>query len=219
MSVTATLRIQPEDFALGQLIDSANGHQVELETMVPLGGRTLPFLWVENGDHEEFIDDLRAHPMVATIERTDTRDERTLYTVDWTSDPDHVFDTLAELNAQILEARTTPSGWEFELRFLTHEALSAFQDHCRQTNTTLDIVRISQSGSDGDETGLTDSQRSTIALALLRGYYNVPRGCTAIELGDELGISDTAITQRLRRGEKTLLQRALSIDTPLPEME
>ncbi|WP_249361517.1 helix-turn-helix domain-containing protein [Haloterrigena sp. H1] len=31
------------------------------------------------------------------------------------------------------------------------------------------------------------------------GYYDIPRGCTTAELADELGISDQAVTERLRR--------------------
>jgi predicted DNA binding protein len=36
-------------------------------------------------------------------------------------------------------------------------------------------------------------------LTVLKGYYDIPRGCTTNELADDLGISDHAVTERLRR--------------------
>jgi predicted DNA binding protein len=57
--------------------------------------------------------------------------------------------------------------------------------------------------------GLTPRQRRTLELAVRRGYYDIPRRCTTIELADELGISDQAVTERLRRGIVTFVTNAL----------
>lgn len=60
--------------------------------------------------------------------------------------------------------------------------------------------------------GLTRRQRTTLELAVERGYYDIPRRCTTIELADELGISDQAVTERLRRGIVAFVANALLLD-------
>ena len=58
--------------------------------------------------------------------------------------------------------------------------------------------------------GLSEPQREALMLAVRMGYYDIPRGCTTEDLANELGISDQAVTERLRRaigtfGRHTLL--------------
>jgi len=60
---------------------------------------------------------------------------------------------------------------------------------------------------------LSEPQREALTLAVRRGYYDIPRGCTTAELADELGISDQAVTERLRRAIGTFGRYAL----PAPE--
>jgi len=54
-----------------------------------------------------------------------------------------------------------------------------------------------------------NGKRSLSPLAVRLGYYDIPRGCTTAELADELGISDQAVTERLRRAIGTFGRYAL----------
>ncbi|RLM81550.1 helix-turn-helix domain-containing protein, partial [Halobellus sp. Atlit-38R] len=63
--------------------------------------------------------------------------------------------------------------------------------------------------------GLSEPQREALTLAVQMGYYDIPRGCTTQELASELGISDQAVTERLRRAIGAFVRRALL--TPEPE--
>lgn len=47
--------------------------------------------------------------------------------------------------------------------------------------------------------GLTTRQRETLRLAADRCYFEIPRRATLADLADELGVSDQAISERLRR--------------------
>ncbi|ERG89195.1 MAG: putative DNA binding protein [halophilic archaeon J07HX5] len=51
---------------------------------------------------------------------------------------------------------------------------------------------------------LTDAQLEAMTAAVENGYYDIPRDISTAELGDQLGISDQAVTERLRRGISTL---------------
>jgi predicted DNA binding protein len=56
---------------------------------------------------------------------------------------------------------------------------------------------------------LTDKQRHTLHLALRTGYYERPRKTDLTELATELGISKSAVSQRLRTAEHKLIKQAL----------
>jgi predicted DNA binding protein len=56
---------------------------------------------------------------------------------------------------------------------------------------------------------LTDKQRQTLRLALRTGYYERPRETDLTELATELGISKSAVSQRLRTAEHKLIKQAL----------
>jgi len=49
-------------------------------------------------------------------------------------------------------------------------------------------------------------QRDALSRAVAAGYFEVPRRTTLVELADELDISDTAVSQRIRRGMANVLQ-------------
>lgn len=57
---------------------------------------------------------------------------------------------------------------------------------------------------------LSAVERETLALAVERGYFETPRRETLGSLGDRLGISDTAVSNNLRRAERKLLERVVS---------
>jgi predicted DNA binding protein len=213
MSVIAELRISARDFELGRALEMVSGTSIELETMVPSGERAVPFFRVYDSDRELFEAGVRDHPTVENIKEVDVTNGQVLYALDWHTTEDTVFRGLKDQHAQILTATGTAAEWEFELRFPSHDALSAFQRHCKQSGIGLDLLRIYNPSKPeaGPWYGLTARQREALLLAVREGYYEIPRRCTTVELADQLGISDQAVTERLRRAivaltSSTLLQ-------------
>jgi predicted DNA binding protein len=99
------------------------------------------------------------------------------------------------------------SGWPFTLRFPSHSALSSFHEMAQDAGLDVDVLRVYNVGRAETDPlfGLTDRQREALVLAVSEGYYDIPRECTTVELGDRLGISDQAVTERLRRAIGTLV--------------
>ncbi|PSP50724.1 hypothetical protein BRC67_09015 [Halobacteriales archaeon QH_3_68_24] len=58
---------------------------------------------------------------------------------------------------------------------------------------------------------LTDTQFATLETALESGYYRVPREQTIEELATELDVSHQALSERLRRGHRTLVETVLEL--------
>lgn len=211
MTVIAEFQIQSADFELGQVLSVERLSTIELESLVPVGGATVPLFWIHNSSRESFVESLRGHPTVNEAVPVETFDDRTLFTLDWDASRDSVFWAIEETDGQLMSAVGTQDSWEFELRFTEHEDLSRFTEHCREADVSIEATRVYNPTKPdaGPWYGLTDPQREALTLAVHWGYYDIPRGCTTKELADELGISDQAVTERLRRAIAALVTYAL----------
>lgn len=56
---------------------------------------------------------------------------------------------------------------------------------------------------------LTDKQREAVVLALDSGYYRRPREATLAHLADQLDITKSAVSQRLRTAERKIIKSAM----------
>lgn len=211
MAVIAHLRIPAESFELGRILSVEPGGTVELENMVPLGEKAVPFFSVSDDVRESFEDSVKNHPSVGTILEVTRHDSERLYSLDWNVGRDVFFQGVLELDGQLLSATGTASTWEFEIRFPTHEALSEFQEYCSNAHITLEVGRIYNPVRPGTGMwyGATQAQRKTLMRAVQGGYYSIPRQMSTQELANELDISDQAVTERLRRAIVTLTENTL----------
>jgi len=207
MSVIAEISIPTTEFELGRIMNLSGSEAVELESLVPTAERAVPFFWVYDADFEAFERGVTSHDAVEDLSKIDTYDDRVLYTFDWSVENDAVFRAVRSANAYILNATGTDGSWRFELRFPSHDGLSRFQQQCRGRDVGFEVLRVyNPSKPDlGPWFGLTERQREAIVMAVEEGYYDIPRDCTTVELAERLGISDQAVTERLRRAIVTLV--------------
>lgn len=211
MSVVAKLRIQSEQFELGRVLALVQGATLELERVVPAGESTVPLVWVYDSERGAFEEAVRQRPSVDRFEPVDQFSGRVLYSLEWDGEDDRLFDAVHREQAHVLRATAGEGVWTFELRFPSHEALSAFQRHCEDARIRFEVVRIGSPEESDDDSwyGLTESQYEALTLAVESGYYDIPRRHTTVELAKELGISDQAVTERLRRAIITLTENTL----------
>jgi len=211
MSVITEVRISPDDFELGRILKVEEASAIELETLVPSGDVTVPLFWVYEPVEDGFLDTVERYPTVNSVTEVDVFEDRTLVRLDWNANQDHFFQCILDHEGQILSATGTADRWDFEMRFPDRESLSQSQDCCEDAHISLDIIRVyNPTGPEaGPWYGLSEPQREALTLAIRMGYYDIPRGCTTEELADELGISDQAATERLRRAIGTFGRHAL----------
>jgi predicted DNA binding protein len=96
-----------------------------------------------------------------------------------------------------------PSREAFEV---VREAIAERYDYFR----SLRLYR--EEASDDDGFGVTGPQREALLAALEAGYYDVPRGTTLAVVAESLGVSDQAVSTRLRRGTTALLRATLACE-------
>jgi predicted DNA binding protein len=94
-------------------------------------------------------------------------------------------ETLLEMMAAI-EEREVPVRTEDIFRLSLHDTETA----------TLDLKK------------LTEKQRETLEIALRTGYYEQPRGANLADLAAEIGVSKSAVSQRLRSAEAKIIKNA-----------
>lgn len=201
MSVTIEVHVDAEEFEFGRTIESVGGVRIEMETIVPIGQQALPLIEIHDESHREFVAELRERPAIAAVIDVEVHDDRGVYAIEWHEEPDPFFESVREQNAQILSANRPDAHWEFEIRFPSREALTAFRESIDRAGIDLEVVRVSRTdrSTTDPEEGLSDPQREALDLAISRGYYSIPRTTTTAELADELGVSDQAVVERLRR--------------------
>lgn len=211
MTVIAEFRFTPRSFELGRILDCWGESEVELERVVPLGDSVVPYLWVSGDVGQSFEKRVQEHDAVHRFQRLAVERGQTLYELEWNAETDDMFQALARTGAQLLRGTGTDDGWTFEVRFPSHAALSDFQERLMAADLSFEVTGIynPSGGAVARGGGITDAQREALELAAERGYFEIPRAVTTAELGAELGISDQAVTERMRRGLDTLVQEAL----------
>lgn len=213
MAVIADLVLPREEFELGRILSTGPDTNIALETIVPLGERSVPFVRVFD-EHRSFEATVAAHAAVNDITAVTEHDGETLYALDWDVSTDTFFAGLLEVDATILGGQALDDRWEFNLRFPTHDDLADFRKHCEDHEIPIDISGLFNPTRPeaGPWYGLTPPQRESLARAVEAGYYSIPRRVSTNDLATEFGVSDQAMTERLRRAIVALVSNTLLVD-------
>lgn len=212
MSVIVDLALPSRSFELGRILGMEGGTRVVLESVVPMGNRSVPFIRVFEG-RDSFEAVVAEESSVDDIRVISEHDDETLYALDWDISGDEFFAGILEYQGPIIEATGAESTWAFEVRFEEHDQLSAFQEYCGDSGLPVEFRRLYNPTKPdaGPWYGLTAAQRTALLRAVETGYYSIPREITTMELADEFGISDQAMTERLRRAVTNLVANSIQV--------
>ena len=171
---------------------------------------------VESTNFNAFESGLEADETVASYDTLETEDPYRLYTVEL-SDAGRrtsILPLLGESGGEFVGGTRAGDEWTIRLRFSDDAALQAFADTVdARENTSIAVTSIRQDTCDDSaEFGLTPSQHEALNVALEWGYFDIPRRATLAELADEMGVSDQAVSERLRRAQKRVFDRVLAAE-------
>jgi len=211
MSVIVELEVSAESFELGRALAVPGRSDIELEDMIPLGDDVVPLFWLYDTDPKDFVDTVETQANVQHVTVFEETHDRTLYALQWDATGDRLLGTLSDIGGFLLSAAGTGTTWTLQIRFPDHEALTGFHERCTEENIAFEVLNLYNPTrpSAGRWYGLTEPQYETLLLARERGYYDIPRQVSTRALADELGISDQAVTERLRRAIRTLTDNTL----------
>jgi predicted DNA binding protein len=214
MTVIADITIPSEEFELGRVFDEHPDITIDLERIVPLGDAIIPLFWVTNGDAEAIESTLLNSPHTEIARNLTDAGERVLYEVRWDLEINGIIQPLIDTNARVLEASGNAEEWEFRLRFLAQDDLNEFNRTVTNKGIPVTLRHLYNPVPPEEQSQMSDNQHEVITEAYRHGYFDVPRGVTATDLADSFEVSDSAVSQRLRRGLSTLVR-----DTMIPEEE
>jgi predicted DNA binding protein len=210
MSVVADIEIGSEHFALGRAFRDCPEMAVEFERVVPLTGRQPFLVRIADGERDggaiERAVGAEAH--VEDVSEYADADDYGLFEVHLDASSDTVVQAIVAANAHVLAVDVAESKWRFRLQFGDHELLHRFNERLTEAGISVTLRRLHNPRRDEGKV-LSTKQREAVRLAHQHGYFAVPRQCTIQELADEVGISDTAFSRRLRRGTGTCIRQVI----------
>lgn len=201
------VEVPASTLALADAFERAPDVKFRMErTVGSRGDRTMPFVWVSGVESGRAADLLATDDSVADAEKLGEDGNAHLFEIVFDGGICAFAETLYERDGVVVRANATDGVWTLQLRFTDRSVVGeVFDDEfCREYEAT--VTRL-HGASDAPtvRTGVTDKQRSALRLAFDEGYYDVPRTVDLREVGDRLGISRQAVSERLRRAHEVLV--------------
>lgn len=221
MSTIAELELAAEEFALADTLVAHPEAEFEVVRMAAHDrDHIMPYIRVSGSGLDGLSDSLGDDSSVEELRLLDDLDNERLYRMHWVDDIQSVLHMVLDQGATVVEMHGRGERWFLRVLFPDREALSTTHDFCTGEGLTFTIRNIHDlQGSVGrGEFGLTRQQYEALVRAAERGYFDVPRETTMSELAGELGVSQQALSERLRRGHKALINSALRVEeSPLEQ--
>lgn len=93
----------------------------------------------------------------------------------------------------------------FSVTIPDRSILAPLIESLRETNSSVSVNRILTSGEEEESVpDITEKQREAFLIAMEKGYYERPRGATLDDIAAELGITSSAVSQRLTAVKRRL---------------
>ena len=158
-------------------------------------------------DVDEIIPHFAEHPGVRDIEAVDEFETQYLLRCEWVPEYAGIIAGLTETEVTLLIGEGTADEWRFEVRGDSRDAVADFQRYANE-HEILTVTAIHSLTPQETNSPLTDAQRDALLTALDCGYYDSPREATMSDVADALGVSQQAVSSRLRRGTRHLIENA-----------
>lgn len=215
MSVIGEFTVPASALAMHQTLGATPEMTVEIERVVAHQSGTLtPYFWVRGGDREQFDAVIAEDPSVTDVTRIDDLEDGALYRATWPPDVHSIGQAYLQTGATILEATGRHEKWELRLRFDSHADVSAFHEYCSDHDIAYELERIYNptTPKSGGQFGVTPKQREALVAAREAGYYDIPQGATMADVAGTIGITQQALSKRLRRGHGNLVGNVLTVE-------
>lgn len=209
--------VPAEELALADVLAEYSDVVVEYERLVPTNDSPLPYLWTTDGKSPAFRDAVATDPKVERLKKVATFDEGALYHIEWADDGERLLQWMTNIHEDIavLEAEGHDDEWMLKLRFPSRSMLAEFRTFIDEQGIDLRVVRLYDlTDPKMGQYNISKKQREALVRALEMGHFEIPRDTTLEEVADSMGISQKALSERLRRGQTNLISNTLTVGQP-----
>jgi predicted DNA binding protein len=184
------------------------GTRAEFERTVPMLDGARPTVVLSGSERRAAADAFRRAPTVDAFDHLGDVEGASVHRLTWDEAPPEFVSQVRETDCTVLSGDATGETWSFELRFPSEDAASRFYGEYDDPGNPVTLGHTSAFGlaREAERSALTSKQEATLFRALDVGYFDVPRRATLDTVAAELGVSDTAVSQRLRRGMANVLR-------------
>ncbi|MDS0474670.1 helix-turn-helix domain-containing protein [Natrinema sp. 1APR25-10V2] len=216
MSLFAEFTLPTNAFALEETLATLPKAVIEVERVVASENLLTPYFWVVNVSEEDFESAAETDSSVRELRRLDSFEETTLYRAEWTENIDSIVYVYTHVEAVILDAIGHHDTWTTQIRFDDRDQLTRFQSYCADRDIDFTIKRLYENTypHTGRQYGLTEKQYEALVLAWEAGFFESPAETTLDEIAADLGISQQALSQRMRHGYDALIVNTLITEPP-----
>lgn len=212
MAITLEAYVEHPDIALSHTITVLDDAEIGVVSDAGTDpNHEVYFFWVEAPEYDPVEAAFEADPTVASYELVLTSSERRTYRIEYAEGATLISPVINRLGGLILESRSHRNGWLLTILFQDHATIHEFNEYVNDADFRVDVFELRQAGSSDDrrQFGLTDRQAEALVCAYVHGYFDNPRQVSLAELGSMLGISETAVSGRLRRGSARLTEAVI----------
>lgn len=213
MSITATIQIEHNHLALVPTLRSLPEVYIRVVAQgnTNPGETNFPFL-IEYHDRKQLEDAFQSDLTVREYKLVDWTDDSGIYYIEHSHKTKLISTVVTDVNGFLMHAETRNDGWLVRLLLPDRQALNTIWEFANEEGINLDIIEIygNEDASGEQSFGLTSEQRDALQFAYEAGYFNEPRDISLEEVAENMGLSSTAMSGRLRRGMRNLI--AATID-------
>ncbi|MFB6168414.1 MAG: helix-turn-helix domain-containing protein [Haloferacaceae archaeon] len=215
MSITTRLRLRHDRLALVPTLQALDGVEISVITqgLTDPGRASFPF-FVGYDDRARLEEAFDGDETVESYELVDWTDGRGIYYVEYAPDAVLISTVVADVNGVVVSMESEGERWAARLVLPDRAALTAVWEYAAEHDIDLEIAEVyGNEGVTGERSyGLTDEQREALLLAYERGYFAEPRETDLGGIADEMGLSSTAMSGRMRRGIRNLIAATFGSD-------
>lgn len=208
MSIIAKVHIEHDRLALVPTLQALDGVDIRVVSQrnTAPDATVFPFLidYDDRSDLEAMLDE---DATVESYELIDWIDSTGIYSIEHTPETEFISNAVTDVNGFLIQAATDGDGWAVRLLLPSRDDLNTVWEYARANGISFEIFELYENeDTEGEMSyGLTEEQRTALTLAYNSGYFSEPRATSLDEVSDELGLSSTATSGRLRRGMRNLV--------------
>lgn len=209
MTTVVVGEIGPEQFALKHTFQTLPELTIDAEPAVDHGNTiAMPLLWTRGVDEETVTSTLQDDPSTDGVTLLADMDDKQLYRIRWTERVRDMLEVMLSNGATLLDVSADARSWRFQVLYPNRADVSLTNGH----DLDVEIGRVGELETESTvRYGLTDKQHEALHTGWVRGYFDVPRRIGIKELSSDLGITHQAASERIRRGQSSLIKEAFGL--------
>lgn len=213
MGFIAEVHLVHDDLALASTIANHPETTFRYEYEISAADARLQFVSVFSDDCVAIEETMTSDRTVSNPTCVATFENRTIYRVAVETDLEIVPGQCATRGLFVFTITSAERGWVARVYLPDRDVLTAFRGWCRDRGVSFRVTQLYDSSvSDSGTFHLTDQQYEILMMAYYGGYFDIPRGITQDDLAARLGVSDSAVSQRLRRAISELIAATIEND-------